>query len=150
MASRRSPCFGRPKPFREDEALSAAEDRGASVRFSVVIGVLGGLVDLAAGLVLLVGPMGPSAMAADWTAVGLLALGVVVLATVTALARAPMGRAPTGYRGLMLAYGILMLIIGGVMLTGLLPMMEGSLISGGAMVLVGIGMLFSGATMARM
>ncbi len=89
-------------------------------------------------------------MASDWEAVGLVGLGVVVLATTVSLASARMDRPRAGYGVLMLAYGVLMLLLGGIMLAGLVPMMAGSLVSGGAMVLVGIGMLYSGATMARM
>ena len=116
----------------------------------MAIGIIGGLVDLAAGLALFAGSMGPSSMASDWAAAGLIGLGVAVLATAVALAFAPEDRPRTAYGGLMLVYGVLMLALGAVMLAGMLPMMAGSLVSGAALILVGVAMLYSGATMARM
>ena len=120
------------------------------MRFSVIVGAIGGVVDEAAGLVLLMRSMGPDAMSATWMGLGLMGLGAIVLVTTGFLIATPMDRSRIAFGGLMLAYGIAMLALGVVMLTGTVPMMSGSLLSGLAMILVGIGMLYSGVSMTRM
>jgi len=49
----------------------------------------------------------------------------------------------------MLVYGCAMIAVAGVMLGRWVPMTSGSEISGAAMIVIGGGMLYSGATMAR-
>ncbi len=121
-----------------------------AVRFSVVVGLLGAAVDMAAGASWLLSAMGPTSMAGTWIGLGLLGFGVIVLATTLVLWGSPPGAHALAYGGLMVAYGTAMFVLGAAMWSGLLSGMTGSEVSGTAMVLVGAGMLYGGASMIRM
>lgn len=120
------------------------------MRFPVVVGGLGGAVDVLSGVAVLWDSMTPSSMGAAWFGWSLIALGAAVLASTLIMALSPRSSHRTDYGGLMLAFGIGMLPLGAAMIASLVPMMSGSLLSGTAMVVVGIGMLYSGAAMTRM
>ena len=124
------------------------------MRFAIAVGAAGGFADVGAGILVLANSMGTAAMSstmsATWAGLLLVALGGAVLATTVAMAVSASGSHRPAFGGLMLAYGVLMLVVGGAMFLDLVPMMSGALWSGAAMVLLGIGMLYSGATMSRM
>jgi len=122
------------------------------MRFSVIIGIVGGSLDLAVGLlVLLAVPMVPSGAMGAGAAVGgiLLVLGGAVLTTVLYTVATPMAATRGVLGGAMLVYGCAMIFVAGAMLARWVPMMSGSEVSGATMIVVGGGMLYSGATMAR-
>lgn len=123
-----------------------------SLRASVGVGIVGGIVDLASGFTLLAGPnsgappMGMMPSPGVWGGLLLLAMGVVVLVT-TLLMLGDWGmRFPAIFRVLMVVYGIAMLIIGVAMVAQVFPMTSGFLLSGGMMVIVGAAMLVSAAS----
>jgi len=91
-------------------------------------------------------------MGATWGYVGailLLLLGGAVLGTTVQMIgmRKTPRRRSEGF--LMIVYGVLMLVAGLAMIGRLLPMMQAADVSGGAMIAVGLGMLYVGATMRR-
>jgi hypothetical protein len=49
----------------------------------------------------------------------------------------------------MILYGVIMLLLGFGMISGVIAMMQGSTISGALMIFVGIAMLFSGFDMRK-
>ena len=123
---------------------------------SIVLGIAGGALDLGVGLLILAtSPMASTAetgMGVTWGYVGailLLLLGGVVLGSTVQMVgmRKTPRRRSEGF--LMIVYGVLMLVAGVAMLGRLLPMMQASDASGGAMIAVGLGMLYVGATMRR-
>jgi len=123
--------------------------------YSAVIGIVGGVIDLVAGVVLIQPTMmlgGASTMVSMmglWVGYFLVALGLVVLLTGVYLvfARMIMNRSFVGL--LMLTYGVIMLVLGTAMLRNLVPMMQGSTLSGFAMLGSGILMLYSGYGMNK-
>lgn len=123
--------------------------------YSAVIGIVGGVIDLVAGVVLIQPTMmmrGSSTMVPMmglWVGYFLVALGLVVLLTGVYLvfARMMMNRSFVGL--LMLTYGVIMLVLGTAMLRNLVPMMQGSTLSGVAMLGSGILMLYSGYGMSK-
>ena len=88
----------------------------------------------------------PSSM---WGGYFLLILGVVVLSTGVYVLTAGMMKKQTLIGELMLAYGVIMLIVGSSMFLQIFPMMQGSTLSGIVMVVVGIAMLYSGYGMTK-
>ena len=122
---------------------------------SIVLGLVGGALDLGVGLLILATvPMASSGtgMGATWGYVGailLLLLGGAVLGTTVQMIgmRKTPRRRSQGF--LMIVYGVLMLVAGLAMIGRLLPMMQAPDVSGGAMIAVGLGMLYVGATMRR-
>jgi hypothetical protein len=122
---------------------------------SVVLGIAGGALDLGVGfLILSSSPMASTetGMGVTWGYVGailLLLLGGVVLGSTVQMVgqRKTPRRRSEGF--LMIIYGVLMLVAGVAMLGRLLPMMQAADASGGAMIAVGLGMLYVGATMRR-
>ena len=123
--------------------------------YSAAIGVIGGVVDLVAGLALLqptemtaARPM-TSSLTPGWVGYFLLALGVIVLLTGLYLFKAHMMRNGTIIGALMLLYGVVMLGLGIGMLVQLFSMMQGSTLSGAVMLLMGIAMLYSGYSMIK-
>src|SRR2546428_9023937 len=122
---------------------------------SIVLGIAGGALDLGVGLLILASsPMASTetGMGVTWGYVGailLLLLGGVVLGSTVQMVgmRKTPRRRSEGF--LMIVYGVLMLVAGVAMLGRLLPMMQASDASGGAMIAVGLGMLYVGATMRR-
>lgn len=125
------------------------------MRFSVLVGVVGGTLDLGVGLMLLLSvPMSSTANgmgpAPGYTAgILLLILGGAVLATALYMVATPMMANRRSLGSLMFLYGLLMLFIGVAMFARWFPMMPGSDISGAAMIVVGLGMLYSGAVMVK-
>jgi len=122
---------------------------------SIVLGIAGGALDLGVGLLILASsPMASTEIGTGvtWGYVGailLLLLGGVVLGSTVQMVgqRKTPRRRSEGF--LMIVYGVLMLVAGVAMLGRLVPMMQASDASGGAMIAVGLGMLYVGATMRR-
>ena len=123
--------------------------------YSAAIGVIGGVVDLVAGLALLqpaeimaARPMMGS-LTPGWVGYFLVALGVIVLLTGLYLFKAHMMRNSTIIGALMLLYGVVMLGLAVGMLMQLFSMMQGSTLSGAVMLLLGVAMLYSGYGMTK-
>jgi drug/metabolite transporter (DMT)-like permease len=122
---------------------------------SGVIGLIGGLIDAFVGLLILQrnpNGMGSPMMSASSALAGysLLALGAIVFLTgVYVLVTRVMEHRST-VRLLMIVYGVTMLVLGAGMIGQLFNiMMQGSTVSGIAMILVGLAMLYSGSQMTR-
>lgn len=122
--------------------------------YSALIGIVGGVVDLIAGISLLQSTtmmgseyaiMNPNAI---WAGYFLVGLGVVVLVTGVYISVTRMMNSPL-IGALMLVYGIVMYGLGIGMLVRLFSLMQYSAISGVVMLLVGTAMLFSGYDMRR-
>ncbi len=134
---------------------ATSPSRGTPRMFSILLGIVGGALDVGVGLLILAtGPMASSetGMGVTWGYVGailLLLLGGAVLGTTVQM----IGMRKTPRRRseglLMLVYGVLMLFAGVAMIARLFPMMQAPDASGGAMIGVGWGMLYVGATMRR-
>jgi len=122
---------------------------------SIVLGIAGGALDLGVGLLILAtAPMASTetGMGVTWGYVGailLLLLGGVVLGSTVQMIgmRRTLRRRSEGF--LMIVHGVLMLSAGLAMLGRVLPMIQAPEASGGAMIAVGLGMLYIGATMRR-
>jgi len=121
---------------------------------SGAIGVIGGLIDLVVGMLILQQNsmrMSSQMMVDTGTLAGyfLLALGVIVLASgVYVLVSKTMSHMTAGF--LMILYGVVMLILGVGMIGQLFNfMMQGSAVSGIAMIFVGLAMLYSGFDMIK-
>src|SRR3989449_4929972 len=121
---------------------------------SVVLGIVGGTLDLGVGLLILAsGPMASSdGMGVSGAYVGailLLLLGGVILGSTAQMigTRQSPRRRSQGF--LMIVYGVLMLVAGAAMLGRFLPTMQAPDVSGAAMIGVGLAMLYVGATMRR-
>lgn len=112
-------------------------------------------MDLGVGLLLLLtAPMsstGDGMAAAPGNAGGilLLLLGGAVLATAIYMSATLMAANRRALGPIMLLYGLLMLFAGVAMIARWFPMMPGSELLAGAMIVVGVGMLYSGAVMGR-
>lgn len=126
-------------------------------RLSALLGIVGGIIDFVAGLALLQ-PTGMNSMGMRTSmsllssAVAgyfLLVLGAIVLLTGLFMLSMLMMRHRSAFGVLMLMYGVIMLILGFVMLGQVFFMMQGSTLSGSAMIIVGLAMLYSGSTMVR-
>jgi hypothetical protein len=133
---------------------SSGRKRFLRQKYSAVIGIVGGLVDVIAGIALLQPTMmmGSETMMALpnalWAGFFLIALGVIVLLTgLYLLTPRMMKRSIIG--PLMLLYGIVMLVLGFGMLGRIFSMMQNSTLSGAVMVLMGIAMLYSGYGMTN-
>src|SRR5437899_10988694 len=122
---------------------------------SIVLGIAGGAIDLGVGLLIVATyPIASTetGMGVTWGYLGailLLLLGGVVLGSTVqmiGLRTTPRGRSE-GF--LMIVYGGLMLAAGLAMLGRVFPVMQAPDASGGAMIAVGLGMLYVGATMWR-
>ena len=117
---------------------------------SGVIGLVGGLVDLWAGLsILLQSSMGMGSMPSTrFLGYVLTILGVIVLLT-GMLMFAP--RVMSRFTGLlMIIYGLIMLVLGLGMISGVfVVMMQWSSFSGVVMLALGLAMLYSGSGMSR-
>jgi hypothetical protein len=127
-------------------------------KFSALIGIVGGLVDMVLGLVLLQPPPPMQTMGMRtimippnslWPGYFLLALGVVVLLTGLYLMSVRMMQHRSSFGLLMLIYGVIMLILAAAMFGQMFFMMQGSALSGIAMVILAVAMLYSGSTMTR-
>src|SRR6266571_5941218 len=121
---------------------------------SVVLGIVGGALDLAVGLLILAtGPMassnGMGVTGAYSGSVLLLLLGGVILGSTVQMigSRKTPRRRSEGF--LMFVYGVLMLVAGATMIGRLFPTMQAPDVSGAAMIGVGAAMLYLGATMRR-
>ena len=116
---------------------------------SAAIGVIGGIVDIVAGLALLQ----PAGMMFSSTAMlsgyFLLILGSIVLLTGLYLLTARMMKNRSTIGGLMFLYGVVMLVLGIGMLGRVFSMMQGSTLSGSVMLVMGVLMLYSGYGMAK-
>ena len=118
--------------------------------YSGIIGLVGGLVDLIAGVAL----VRPTMMMDNGSSIALgyflLLLGAVVLATGLYSLTSHMMRRGRLIGQLMLVYGLIMLILGTAMWARLFPMMQGSFLSGAVMLATGAAMLYSGYGMVKM
>src|SRR6058998_2916885 len=116
-------------------------------RFSIVLGTVGGALDLGVGLLILAtGPMASSAAmgvtVAYLGATLLLLLGGVILGSTVHM----IGSRKTPRRR---SDGFLMLVAGATMIGRLFPTMQAPDVSGAAMLGVGVAMLYVGATVRR-
>jgi hypothetical protein len=117
------------------------------------IGLVGGLIDIFVGLLILqpnqTGMSNPMMSTSNGLAgYSLLALGVIVFLTgvYVLVTKMMKHRSTTGL--LMIAYGLIMLVLGAGMIGQLFSiMMQGSTVSGIVMILVGLVMLYSGSQM---
>ncbi len=123
-------------------------------KYSAVVGIVGGLIDLIAGIVLAqpTAMMGSESMMARpatlWAGYLLIVLGIIVLLTgLYLLTSRLMNRSFIG--PLMLLYGVIMLALGIGMMGRIISMMQNSTISGVAMLITGAAMLYSGYGMTK-
>ncbi len=123
-------------------------------RYSAFVGIVGGFVDLIAGVAVVRSTViveGESMMAtanAQWVGYSLMLLGVIVLSTgFYLLTPRMMNRSFVG--PVMLLYGVIMLVLGVAMFAGMLSMMQNSALSGAAMLLTGTAMFYSGYSMRK-
>ncbi len=121
-------------------------------RYSALVGIVGGFVDLIAGVAVVQSTVmvdDESMMAtanAQWVGYSLMLLGVIVLSTgFYLLTPRMMNRSVIG--PVMLLYGVIMLVLGVAMFAGMLSMMQNSALSGAAMLMTGTAMLYSGYSM---
>ena len=117
--------------------------------YSAAIGVVGGLVDLVAGLALLQPAGMMVSSTAMWGGYFLLILGSIVLLTGLYLLTAHMMKNRSTIGGLMVVYGVIMLVLGVAMFGQVFSMMQGSTLSGSVMLVMGILMLYSGYGMTK-
>lgn len=101
-------------------------------------------MDLVAGLVLLQPAGMMTSSTARWGGYFLLVLGSIVLLTGVYLLTSRMMRNRSTIGGLMLLYGVIMLVLGVAMFVRVFSMMQGSTVSGFVMLLLGVLMLYSG------
>ena len=126
-------------------------------KISALIGIIGGIVDFAIGLIILQQPSSAASMMMETsrtqTSISLgysiLALGAVVLFTGLYMLTVKMMQHRSGFGLLMILYGIIMLISGAGMIGQMFFVMQGSTFSGGLMIVVGLAMLYSGSDMVR-
>jgi uncharacterized membrane protein HdeD (DUF308 family) len=121
---------------------------------SILLGVIGGALDLGVGLLILAtGPMassnGTGVTGAYVGSILLLLLGGITLGSTVQMigSRKTPRRRSEGF--LMIIYGVLMLVAGAAMLGRLFPTMQAPEASGAAMIGVGLAMVYFGATMRR-
>jgi uncharacterized membrane protein len=117
--------------------------------YSAAIGVVGGLVDLVAGLALLQPKGMMVSSTAVWGGYFLLILGSIVLLTGLYLLTAHMMKNRSTIGGPMVVYGVIMLVLGVAMLGQVFSMMQGSTLSGSVMLVMGMLMLYSGYGMTK-
>jgi uncharacterized membrane protein len=117
--------------------------------YSAAIGVIGGIVDMVAGLALLQPAGMMVSSTAIWGGYFLLTLGSIVLLTGLYLLISHMMKNRSTIGGLMVLYGVIMLVLGVAMLGQVFSMMQGSTLSGSVMLLMGTLMLYSGYGMAK-
>ena len=122
---------------------------GLKQTYSAAVGVVGGIVDLVAGLALLQPAEMIVSSTAVWGGYFLLMLGSIVLVTGLYLLTAHMMKNRSTIGGLMVLYGVIMLVLGVAMLGQVFSMMQGSMLSGSVMLLMGILMLYSGYGMTK-
>ena len=136
------------------QSVEKGGEIGVNQKLSASIGIVGGVIDLAAGWALLqsVESMMPPMIRIQsvWLSYFLMGLGVVVFLTGVYLLLSKMMRYVSAIGWLMILYGVIMLVLGVGMIGQLFAMMQGSLLSGGVMIIVGVIMLYSGYGMARM
>jgi hypothetical protein len=113
------------------------------------MGVIGGIVDMVAGLALLQPAGMMVSSTAMWGGYFLLMLGSMVLLTGLYLLTSHVMKNRSTIGGVMVLYGVIMLVLGVAMLGQVFSMMQGSTLSGSVMLLMGILMLYSGYGMAK-
>lgn len=127
-------------------------------KISALIGITGGIVDFAIGLIILQQPSSAASMMMETSGTqtsaislgySILALGAVVLFTGLYMLTVRMMQHRSGFGLLMILYGIIMLILGAGMIGQMFFVMQGSTFSGGLMIVVGLAMLYSGSGMVR-
>ena len=126
-----------------------------------VLAIVGALLDFASAYLILSGSvtmvqngMGMNSVqvmsdsAIIW-GVGIFVFGVVLIITAY-LSISNYGRIRMRtVGGLMLAYGVIMFLIGGSMFSGITPMMQGSVLSSIGMFIVGVLMIMNGILMQK-
>jgi len=117
--------------------------------YSAAMGVIGGIVDMVAGLALLQPAGMMVSSTAMWGGYFLLMLGSMVLLTGLYLLTSHVMKNRSTIGGVMVLYGVIMLVLGVAMLGQVFSMMQGSTLSGSVMLLMGILMLYSGYGMAK-
>ena len=117
--------------------------------YSAAMGVIGGIVDMVAGLALLQPAGMMVSSTAMWGGYFLLTLGSIVLLTGLYLLISHMMKNRSTIGGVMVLYGVIMLVLGVAMLGQVFSMMQGSTLSGSVMLLMGTLMLYSGYGMAK-
>src|SRR5947199_9150367 len=124
-------------------------------RYSILQGIIGGGLDLGFCLLLLTTvPIASTGtgMGVGWAYIGsilLFLLGGTVLGSTFQMIGMRSAARRRGQGFLMIIFGALMFVVGAAMLGRVFPLMQGSVPSGGAMIAVGVGMLYVGATMRR-
>jgi hypothetical protein len=124
--------------------------------FGLVLGLVGAVLDFySAYLLYTANPMvlNEQGMAVQSSAgvvwgFGIAALGVVLAVTVVGAVLTKGLDRMKDFGALMVVYGLAMLFVGGYMLTGLGPMMQGTLFPGVGMLVVGVLMILNGWLMA--
>ena len=117
--------------------------------YSAAMGVIGGIVDMVAGLALLQPAGMMVSSTAMWGGYFLLMLGSMVLLTGLYLLTSHVMKNRSTIGGVMVLYGVIMLVLGVAMLGQVFSMMQGSTLSGSVMLLMGTLMLYSGYGMAK-
>jgi hypothetical protein len=152
--------FGIARIGGRQSNLCCGWDTGASLTpigsaSGLILGLVGGVLDFASGAGLLLNGtqqtmMGNTAVSPqnEVLALGLFALGAIVIITAIASVMSVGRGRPKLLSGLMLAYGIVMLLVGGSMAGGLVTMMSTPLY-GYAMIIVGLLMIVNGSIMSR-
>ncbi len=125
------------------------------MRFGVLIGIVGGALDLVVGLLLL----STASMASSGAGMAfpreyaggflVLVLGGAVWVTTLYMQTRPMNASRPFRVPPMLVYGVLMLSLGAAMFARLFPLMQGADLSGAAMIAIGLAMVYSGARMRK-
>jgi uncharacterized membrane protein len=139
----------------EQRPIFLIGESGLRGKFSALVGIVGGIVDLVAGLALLqsAGMMAEQPVMvpspAEWGGYFLLILGVIVLLTGLYLLTLRMMKNRSIIGALMLVYGVIMPVLGLGMIGQMFSMMQGSTLSGAVMIIVGVAMLYSGYGMTK-
>ena len=120
---------------------------GSAALFGLLLGFAGALLDFYSGYLLLA-QQGMSSAPEVWGA-GILCLGAVLAVTALASVYPPWMGMMAEFGSLMIVYGLVMLFIGGSMLSGFISMMQGGTLSGIGMIVVGAFMLANGGWMRR-
>lgn len=126
-------------------------------RTGLALSLIGAILDFTSGTLIfgassmpLERSMGMTAITMDanvWTTILYGLGGLLVITGIAGATRIGTGRMHlTG--GIMTAYGVIMLIIGGLMFTRATPMMQSAEFLGIGMIVIGLAMIINGVTMA--
>jgi len=145
--------IGRPN---REVAFDTSRFEQWTMQGPAVLGIAGGLVDLVSGTAVIAASAsmeGTGTMtglpASTWPGFFLVGLGVLVLATGVYTLSASRMMPGSALGGLMIGYGAIMIAVAFAMFARLFFVMEGSVLSGTAMILVGGTMIYSGWRMTK-